>query len=96
MPHARLSPAWGCALRCCLLPAQIAYLTSQLRCRHLLQALFDLQLNSIKAVHPTQASVDPQPRLHILAGAHTLVPCTSWQRLQRCLQLFVPGTRCTA
>ena len=32
------------------------------------QALFDLQLSSIKALHPTQASVDPQPRLHILAG----------------------------
>lgn len=32
-----------------------------------LKALFDLQLNSIKALHPTQASVDPQPRLHILA-----------------------------
>lgn len=33
-----------------------------------LQTLFDLQLGSIKALHPTQASVDPHPRLHILAG----------------------------
>lgn len=33
-----------------------------------MQALFDLQLSSIKALHPTQASVDQQPRLHILAG----------------------------
>ncbi|KAL4421397.1 hypothetical protein ABPG75_010688 [Micractinium tetrahymenae] len=32
-----------------------------------LKALFDLQLNSIKALHPTQASVDQHPRLHILA-----------------------------
>lgn len=33
-----------------------------------LKALFDLQLASIKALHPTQASVDPHhPRLHILA-----------------------------
>jgi hypothetical protein len=32
------------------------------------QALFDLQLSSIKALHPTQASVDGHPpRLHILA-----------------------------
>ncbi len=33
-----------------------------------MQSLFDLQLASIKALHPTQASVDPQPRLHILTG----------------------------
>ncbi|PRW32567.1 vacuolar sorting-associated 52 A isoform A [Chlorella sorokiniana] len=31
-----------------------------------LKALFDLQLASIKALHPTQVTVDPQPRLHIL------------------------------
>ncbi|KAL4432147.1 hypothetical protein ABPG77_005909, partial [Micractinium sp. CCAP 211/92] len=30
-------------------------------------ALFDLQLSSIKSLHPTQTSVDQHPRLHILA-----------------------------
>jgi hypothetical protein len=34
-----------------------------------MQALFDLQLNSIKALHPSQATVDQQPKLHILTGA---------------------------
>lgn len=37
-----------------------------------MQALFDLQLASIKALHPTQSSVDAQPRLHPLTGAPPL------------------------
>ena len=71
-------------------------LLPSLPCHRLLQALFDLQLASIKALHPTQASVEPQPRLHILAGAFVpLLACV--QCLPVCLVCApVAAACCTA
>lgn len=70
-PHAWVGE--GSAYRVLRVLWRTAVSSTSACCRYLLchdtaQTLFDLHLASIKALHPTQATVDQQLRLHILTG----------------------------